>query len=396
MTVTSGRQAALRPRGDQRKRQIASIAAELFCERGFHSVGLGEIAGAAGITGPAIYRHFRNKQAILAYAARDFAGVLTECAEKAAVDTGSAQERLDNAVESVVRLVVEWRGKVRLYQWEHRHLAPEDRSELYRRIRELVTAVAGLVHAVRPELHRQEAMLLSSSALSGIASLSTHRVSMTDRAAERGLRAIASAVFSSTPPARSVDSYPARGQIASGFSSRREQLLAVAVQLFHERGFHAVSMDEIGTEAGINASSVYRHYASKADLLAAVYYRAADRLEATTASAVEAATDSTDALHRLVRAYVRFAFGHRHLAAVYLSEHRNLPVDDRHALRRAQRDHVAQWVRLAGGARPDRRPVQTQLVVHAALNIVHDGALNGGRVADEDQAAHIARTVLEI
>lgn len=396
MAVTGGQQATLRPRGDQRKRQIASIAAELFCERGFHSVGLGEIAASAGITGPAIYRHFPNKQAILAYAARDFAGVLTACAEAATVGTGSPQERLDNAVESVVRLVVEWRGKVRLYQWEHRHLAPEDRFELDRTIRELVTAVAGLVHEARPALPRQEALLLSSSALSGIASLSTHRVSMTDRAAEKELRSIASAVFSSTPPARSVESYPARGQAASGLSSRREQLLSAAVQLFHERGFHAVSMDEIGTEAGINASSVYRHYTSKASLLAAVYYRAADRLEATTASAVEPATDSTDALRRLVRAYVRFAFGHRHLAAVYLSEYRNLPADDRHALRRAQRDHVNQWVRLTGGVRPDRRPVQNRLLVHAALNIIHDGALNGGRVADEEQAAHTALAVLGV
>lgn len=394
MTATGESRAVVRSRGDQRKRQIASIAAELFCERGYHSVGLGEIAGTAGITGPAIYRHFANKKAILACAAQDFADVLTDCAEEAAAGAGSADQRLNAGVGSVVGMVVQLRGKVRLYQWEHRHLEPDDRAELGRRIRQLIVTIAELVGEVRPELPRRQRLLLASAALSGIASLSTHRVPVTNRAAEQGLRSIAATVLASTPPPAAAVSSAAGGPPVSGMSSRREQLLSAAVRLFHERGFHSVSMEEIGTEAGINASSVYRHFSSKGDLLAAVYYRAADRLTATSSSAIESATNPADALRSLVRAYVRYAFVYRDLVAVYLSEYLNLPADDRHALRRAQRDHVGQWVRLAAEVRGGRRSVQTQLVVHAALNIIHDGAMAGDRLGDQDQTTYLALTLL--
>ena len=61
-------------------------------------------------------------------------------------------------------------------------------------------------------------------------------------------------------------------------TSKREVLLQEAVLLFYQRGYHDVSIEEIGAAAGINASSVYRHFASKADLLAAAFHRASDRL----------------------------------------------------------------------------------------------------------------------
>jgi AcrR family transcriptional regulator len=60
-----------RKRPKDRKAQIAQVAAELFCARGYHGVGLEEIAAAVGISAPAVYRHFENKYAILVLATRD-------------------------------------------------------------------------------------------------------------------------------------------------------------------------------------------------------------------------------------------------------------------------------------------------------------------------------------
>ena len=37
-----------------------------MAERGFHAVGIADIGAAAGVSGSAIYRHFRSKQEILA------------------------------------------------------------------------------------------------------------------------------------------------------------------------------------------------------------------------------------------------------------------------------------------------------------------------------------------
>src|SRR5207248_11222301 len=51
-------------RGERRERILAS-ATSLFLENGFHGAGIDDIAAAAGVTGPAIYRHFKNKDAVL-------------------------------------------------------------------------------------------------------------------------------------------------------------------------------------------------------------------------------------------------------------------------------------------------------------------------------------------
>lgn len=57
------------PRGqakETRRRALLDAAARLFAERGFERVSLEELGAAAGISGPAVYRHFPAKQAVLA------------------------------------------------------------------------------------------------------------------------------------------------------------------------------------------------------------------------------------------------------------------------------------------------------------------------------------------
>jgi AcrR family transcriptional regulator len=48
-----------------RREQILAAAAELFAQHGFHGVGIDDIGAAVGISGPALYRHFRSKDAML-------------------------------------------------------------------------------------------------------------------------------------------------------------------------------------------------------------------------------------------------------------------------------------------------------------------------------------------
>src|SRR5213593_68554 len=48
-----------------RDAKILEVAADLFRKRGFAAVGVDEIGSVAGVTGPAIYRHFKGKDEIL-------------------------------------------------------------------------------------------------------------------------------------------------------------------------------------------------------------------------------------------------------------------------------------------------------------------------------------------
>ncbi|MGY2081678.1 SACE_7040 family transcriptional regulator [Modestobacter sp. SYSU DS0657] len=49
-----------------RREQILRAAAQLFAERGARAVGVDDVGAAVGVTGPAIYRHFAGKDAMLA------------------------------------------------------------------------------------------------------------------------------------------------------------------------------------------------------------------------------------------------------------------------------------------------------------------------------------------
>lgn len=53
------------PATPTRREQILAAAAELFARHGFHGVGIDDIGSAVGISGPALYRHFRSKDAML-------------------------------------------------------------------------------------------------------------------------------------------------------------------------------------------------------------------------------------------------------------------------------------------------------------------------------------------
>lgn len=49
-----------------RRQQIVEVAAGLFAERGFNGVSIYDIGSAVGISGPALYKHFASKDALLA------------------------------------------------------------------------------------------------------------------------------------------------------------------------------------------------------------------------------------------------------------------------------------------------------------------------------------------
>lgn len=49
-----------------RRAEILAAAAELFARRGYHGASIGDVGRAVGLTGPALYRHFTGKEAVLA------------------------------------------------------------------------------------------------------------------------------------------------------------------------------------------------------------------------------------------------------------------------------------------------------------------------------------------
>jgi AcrR family transcriptional regulator len=80
-------------------------------------------------------------------------------------------------------------------------------------------------------------------------------------------------------------------------AERRTSILAVAKVLFADKGFHAVSVDEIARRVGVCPAVLYQHFASKDELYEAVL----DSLSAPRETYVEAALDGPEDFASVLR-----------------------------------------------------------------------------------------------
>ncbi len=356
---------ASRPRN--RKEQLTDAAAELFRRHGYHGVSVNDIAAAAGVTGPAVYRHFRSKQDVLAHvllSGIDRFGLVT--------DQALARERpLDSLVEAVSALAVERREVTALWRWQGRHLDKADQVKILKRGAELLGDWVSALRDARPALSYDHAEMLCWATLSVFGSVADHHVTVPRRRFEQFLGGLAQGVLAgeiatAEPVAQLAWKRPA------SVPSRREELLAAATRLFRERGYRDVSMEDIGAAAGIAGPSVYRHFGGKAELLAAAGYRMADRLMVAARGAIESASAPEQALSGLVRSYVDIVLRSEDLLGVFAGEVAELADRDRKELVRVQRAYVAEWVTLLRTVAPGLAEPEARITVHAALTIVND------------------------
>lgn len=151
---------------------------------------------------------------------------------------------------------------------------------------------------------------------------------------------------------------------------RRELILTAAAELAARRGFHTIGMADIGAEAGIVGSGLYRHFASKDAILVALLDRVMNRLQDGAVRILAEAPDDATALSALVADHVHVAIEDRSVLAVYHREVHNLPERDRRRLRRAQRHYLEDWVHVLAPLRPDLADGELRLAVHAAIGAI--------------------------
>ncbi len=361
-----------RPR--DRKAQLAAVAAELFRTRGFHGVAVIDIAAAAGVTGPALYRHFADKQAILAYVVLTGIDDMESATAAALADSATPPEQLNALLTRLATQAVERREIAALWRWEGPHLPREQRREIRHRSGAVLDAWTKALLTLRPELPADEAELLCWAALSVFGSVAVHHTSVARKRFVPLLVELAQAVLETSLPLPAGPVPPVTTSL--GTPSRREQVLTAATGLFAERGFHTVSMEDIGAAAGIAGPSVYRHFPSKAALMVAIGHRAADRLALAAEQALQA-PDERSALGRLAASYVHILLRTPELLVSFTADRVTMPERDKADLRRVQRDYVAQWVSLLCAVFPEMPAREAKIRVHAALTIANDLSRTG-------------------
>ncbi|WP_345424709.1 helix-turn-helix domain-containing protein [Pseudonocardia xishanensis] len=350
-----------RPRN--RRALITAAAVELFARVGFSGVAMSDIARSVNVAPSALYRHFPGKTELFVAAAR---ATLSPFAEHLAA---ASDTPLDRLVVELGALAATHRTAGVLWQREARLLPAEVRREVRADLRAVARLLAERIRRERPGLDAERADLLAWSALAAMASASFHRLKGPETVLPAVLLRIVHTGFGE-PAGAAVE------PVATGVAphSRRERILRAASVLFADRGYPAVTIDDVGEAAGISGPSVYHHFAGKQELLLAALDRGDEWLWMELGTALAAARDESDALHRLLDSYVRLASRRSEMVAVVLGELRDLPAAEVHRARQSQHDYVTEWTELLRAVRPELDAVAARTEVQAALMVVTAGA----------------------
>ncbi|MQY30340.1 TetR/AcrR family transcriptional regulator [Nocardia aurantia] len=373
----------IRRRPKNRRAQIAATSAAAFGSLGYHGVSMEDIAARVGISSAALYRHYPSKYALFREELLRL-GAATSAAVTLPEEAADrpARERLELVVDAVIADTIGNRPTVALARWERRYLDDTDRGVLDKQFAGAVTVLRDLLGELRPGLARRDRTVRAVAAMSVISSIGDHHAALPVKSLTAVLNSAVWALFEAELPDAAADHRPPRAvEIPQSF--KHELLLKKSVDLFHERGYPNVSVEDIAQAADLSAASaVYRYYRSKSDLLAAAFRRAADRMSAAIGPATASTRTPAEALAMLIDLYVSGCFAERALTYVYYAEFGHVPAEERTMLRNVQRLIVAEWVRLLVVVRPDLSEAQARILVQAGFALVVDL----GRYFGEDDA----------
>jgi AcrR family transcriptional regulator len=177
----------------------------------------------------------------------------------------------------------------------------------------------------------------------------------------------------------------------------RERVLRVASELFSEHGFHAVGIDLIIERAGVAKATLYRHFPTKDDLIAASLDATDQRFWAWFEAAVDTTLDPAETLARLFDAVATLATSPTCLGCSFQKAAAEFPerVHPGHLVALTHKDGVRDRLRQlavdAGASHPDQ--------LADALLLVMDGAFASARMYGPDNpgrhAGAAARALIE-
>ncbi len=172
--------------------------------------------------------------------------------------------------------------------------------------------------------------------------------------------------------------------------TRREEILDEAARLFAARGFHGVSIAELGAACGISGPALYKHFAGKEAILAEMLVQISEDLVAEGRRRVRRASGVDDSLNALVDWHVSFALAHRELIVVQDRDWSALPANAQEQVRELQRRYVELWVRVLRGARKDLRAPEARAMVHATFGLLNSTP-HSALLGDEEMRGVLTR-----
>jgi AcrR family transcriptional regulator len=158
-----------------RRSQLIAAAERLVAERGYLAVRLEDIGAAAGVSGPAIYRHFPNKEAMLVEL---LVGISTRLLAGATDVVKNAQDpatALDGLIDFHLDFALGESDLIRIQDRDLGHLPPTAKRQVRRAQRQYVEIWVDVLTKLDDSLREADARLMAHAAF-GLLNSTPHSV----------------------------------------------------------------------------------------------------------------------------------------------------------------------------------------------------------------------------
>jgi AcrR family transcriptional regulator len=174
-------------RKSDRRVQLLSSAERLFAERGFLAVRLEDIGAAAGVSGPAIYRHFPNKESLLVELLVGISTRLLAGAREVRSREADAAAALNGLIDFHLDFALGEPDLIRIQDRDLAHLPAAAQRQVRRAQRQYVEVWVGVLRELEPALAEADARLMAH-AVFGLLNSTPHSLKPADSRAARALR----------------------------------------------------------------------------------------------------------------------------------------------------------------------------------------------------------------
>lgn len=182
-----------------RQRELITAATRLFAQRGYHAVGINDISGELGLTGPAFYRHYPSKEALLIAVLDDAISSHLEEVGDLVRSIADPRETLDAIVDNHIAFVFDQSENIMTWRTEFRILPENDRHRL-RYLQRLYTEEwVRTVRQLRPELGIDQVRAMCHAAIALLQSPTEFHNKLPREEVAPILSAMAKQVLLSTP-----------------------------------------------------------------------------------------------------------------------------------------------------------------------------------------------------
>lgn len=370
-TSADGAKKAPTARGSDRAAQIIRAATILFQDNGYQNVSIDQVGAAVGLTGPAVYRHFKGKHDILARAL-EVQTIHVDGLFAAAKAEPTADRRLQGFIDGLSDLTAN-SDAATLWRREQQHLNPEQRDRFNESFALNQARIAELLLEANPALTAHHAELIGHTVLSMFSNTPSIRGSLSAQRLMQLQRSLAQAMIMAPLPEPGPTSIVAAVQTQRRPAGRRERILEAASRLFDERGFYGVPIDDIAKASEMSLATLYQNVTGKTQVLKAILERGAEGLLYVTADALALATSSAEVLDALLRTYIRQALGvHGRLMHILANDLLYLTPEEQNDLRETQREYVAEWIEAICALNETLTPADARALAQAVIGVVTD------------------------